>query len=110
MSFLLAGGPGSSPTPFTYANPSQDFNNWCRVGFYTRHQGNVGPVTVPAVLGETTGCPQLIGGEGNITLTSILCNIKNFAHSLGGGIGRRKGLKIPYRYAVCEFDPRPRHQ
>jgi hypothetical protein len=40
--------------------------------------------------------PQAGGNrEGNITLTSILCNIKDFGHSLGGGIGRRKGLKIP---------------
>ena len=29
--------------------------------------------------------------------------------SLGGGIGRRKGLKIPWGLSPCEFDSRPRH-
>ena len=29
---------------------------------------------------------------------------------LGGGIGRRKGLKIPRSLAPYEFDSRPRHQ
>ena len=30
--------------------------------------------------------------------------------SLGGGTGRRKGLKIPRSFALCEFDSRPRHE
>ncbi len=29
---------------------------------------------------------------------------------LGGGIGRRKGLKIPRGLSLYEFDSRPRHQ
>jgi hypothetical protein len=29
---------------------------------------------------------------------------------LGGGIGRRKGLKIPRGLTLYEFDSRPRHQ
>ena len=29
---------------------------------------------------------------------------------LGGGIGRHKGLKIPWGLPPCGFDSRPRHQ
>jgi hypothetical protein len=29
---------------------------------------------------------------------------------LGGGIGRRKGLKIPRNLVLCRFDSGPRHQ
>ena len=35
---------------------------------------------------------------------------KQLKKRLGGGIGRRKGLKIPRCLALCEFDSRPRHQ
>jgi hypothetical protein len=35
-------------------------------------------------------------------LAAVLC--------LGGGTGRRKGLKIPYSLWVCGFDSRPRYQ
>ena len=44
-----------------------------------------------------------------------LAGYNNFQHinvlkCRGGGTGRHKGLKIPWRYAPCGFDSRPRHQ
>ena len=36
--------------------------------------------------------------------------LDNDIKCLGGGIGRRKGLKIPWGLSPYEFDSRPRHQ
>ena len=50
---------------------------------------------------------------GNVFLDSDFCNTYKLhanAICLGGGIGRRKGLKIPRSIGLCGFDSRPRHQ
>jgi hypothetical protein len=50
--------------------------------------------------------PQIVAPAGISigvgAVSSILC--------LGGGTGRRKGLKIPWDHVPCGFDSRPRHQ
>ncbi len=41
------------------------------------------------------------GNWGSLPMLLYIC--------LGGGIGRHKGLKIPWRLSPCGFDSRPRH-
>jgi hypothetical protein len=59
-----------------------------------------------------TGHPT-VTRRGMNFLTPISGKHIDFPHhdpGLGGGTGRRKGLKIPRSLRLCGFDSRPRHQ
>lgn len=58
--------------------------------------------------------PPAISAYGFSLESNFAFVVENYfsheAKGLGGGIGRHKGLKIPWSLAPCEFDSRPRHQ
>ena len=57
--------------------------------------------------GDAAACKAVY--SGSIPLVASTLNKINPHPCPGGGIGRRKGLKIPRLYKACRFDSGPGH-